>query len=187
MVLFLEPLWTIDENNPELGFSWETHVIGRVIDLLCSEVMAKGRFKHLMSTQTERLRSPEDVHQKQNAMHQENDTPFTLLYGNYDVPLLKPSEFRGNVRYVVKDAEADLNFIACIRAIPVAWVMHWFQTEEWARKRKEWSAAWDHFIPPLSKTFMITYVRGRKAATAHRSLHPEIPCDAQLIDSQYLQ
>lgn len=60
--------------------------------------------------------------------------------------------------------------------------MHWFQIEEWTRKRREWKDAQSYIVPPLGKTFIITYARREREAAIHRSLHPEIPYDAHLIE-----
>jgi hypothetical protein len=177
-----EPLFEADEKNPELGFSWESHVIGLIPDLLHPELMAHGgRFKCLIASKVERLQSLEDVQQKYEMTRKANDTLFTSLWLEIRAPLLKPAEFLGNLLWLAK--ESDANFIASIHAIPVTRIMHWFQHEEWTRTRREWKDAKSYIVPPLGKTFMVTYARREREAAVHRSLRPEVPYDARLIES----
>lgn len=52
-----EPLFERHEKNPELGFSWESHVLSIIPDPFNPKTMMHGRFKCLMTSKLERLRS----------------------------------------------------------------------------------------------------------------------------------
>lgn len=173
------------EKNPEFGLSWESHVLGLIPDLLRPEQMGHGgRFKCLTALKVEEVRSLEDVQQKYEATREAIDKLFTPFWPEMRALLLKLAEFRGNFLYLAK--ESDANFIASTHAIPVTWIMHWFQHSEWARgnagsgrTHKATSSLplvrrlWSH-VPDAKERLLYT---GRWIQ------NPEMPLDAHLIES----
>lgn len=149
----LEPLWDRCEKHPEIGFSSETYIVGRVVDVSPFERMCKGKFRILRSVQLEDIHRMEDVEQARREMREENDSLSTQLWPTNEVPLLEMSQFRGS----------DFSSLTILISIPTPWPlsaqfplpahMNWFRYEEWSRKRNEWVVAGCYLFPPLGNLY----------------------------------
>jgi hypothetical protein len=124
-----EPLCDSLEKRAELGFSWESHVLGWVVSPFRYIRDANYRFRFLTPIQLKEY-SSEDARQKLIASFKgHSDAVFTKrdVNGKHRRwPRVNIHEFRG-AKWSLSESATSL--IAAIHAIPTRWIVNWFQQD----------------------------------------------------------
>jgi hypothetical protein len=176
-----EPLWSMVEKHAELGFSWESHVLGRVLNPYRYIGDANFRFRFLTSIQLEEY-STEDDRQRLIGQFRGNSTAkFTKRDVNGEHrqwPRVNVHEFRGAKWYL---SEGATSFIAAIHAIPTRWIVNWFQQDVWTQWQTVWTKSQQYTPPPLDHAFMLFYSQDDNWNQVLRPLHTSFPVDAKIL------
>jgi hypothetical protein len=129
--------WSIWEKKAELGNSWEYNVTGRVVQSLrhanaASYVLVDVRIEQF-GTQEQRDRVASSLVRNRIAEY----TKVKRKETDRRWPVLTPSgsQYWGSELYL--DQTCD-QYIAVLNAIPISWIMAWFQEDQWTRWRKQW-------------------------------------------------
>jgi hypothetical protein len=176
-----EPLWNMLEKHAELGFSWESHVLGRVVNPLRYTGDPDSRFRFLTSIQLEEY-STEDERQKLIGRFKENsNAKFTKRDVNGEHPQrsrVNVHEFRG-AKWSL--SEGATSVIAAIHAIPTRWIVNWFQQDVWTQWQTVWTKSQQYTPPPLDHAFMLFYSQNDNWNQVLRPLHSSFPVDAKIL------
>jgi hypothetical protein len=178
-----EPLWGNWERHAELGYSWERHVIGRVINPV--SYRETGGFSTLFDTELRLHETRQQRHDAAKVLFGFSDSRLTCLDARgkrpCKVPMFDPSDFRGNELFLSRPCK---QYTAAIRAIPMAFIVSWFQESEWNRW-KQWWLSYNYYVPPpLVGAFMIMYERDADQAQILRLLNPSFSNDAKILKKQ---
>ncbi|KAH8730265.1 hypothetical protein GQ44DRAFT_674191 [Phaeosphaeriaceae sp. PMI808] len=178
----IEPLWDITERKGQLGYSWERHILGYVISPVRTRTGV--RFDKLYDTQlgtytnrVDRIALIQKSRGESNAALTFRDT-----FGRVPTwPLLEPTGNRDSELFMERGCE---KFVAVIRAIPMPWIVAWFQEDEWVNRRHMCSGRGYHVPPPLRDAFMIFYENNRVIGRVKRPLNPNLLCDVAIVEAQ---
>jgi len=174
-----EPLWDQWEKKAELGWSWERNVVGLVVEPL--EDARTGNYRILFATQLEECRDLE--HRDRVVARLIGPRTISPTKLNKDSkyrkwPLLQPDTFRGSELFLDKACDW---YIAAIHAIPMAWIVSWFEEATWARRKRGWVTQNRYNPPQLPDSFVVLYERRQDHARLMRPLLPDIAADAILL------
>ncbi|KAL6703001.1 hypothetical protein ACN47E_010277 [Coniothyrium glycines] len=176
-----EPLWDIREQQAELGFSWETNVLGRVMNPLTSSARGPSSFRALCAVTIRSFCTPGEHVDYLQELKSSHRTAFTTLdrHGrSREYPLLHTGDVRGGRLLSSNDTTRN---IAVIQHIPCQWLVNWFQDAWWFRMKTAWSRERAYFPPPLGEAFMLIYENNIHSARIHRPLNPAHPVDAEIL------
>jgi len=173
-----EPLWDASERNPELGFSWEREVIGRVVQPMLGYQGVDG-IRTLISSELREYRGSEDRMEALVDMQHATRLSRTLTrYGKKRRwPVLKPSELRGSELFLENPGR---KYLAGIQCIPMAWVSAWFQESEWVRRKGDWDRHNMYWPPALRDAFLVVYDQNGTTVQILRSLNVSIEGDKKI-------
>lgn len=177
----IEPRWSRAEKQSELGYSWETAVLGLVPDPVKGTTEDWSRFPRLCALSLEEY-GPESSREHllkkfkghTNAQFTTRDAAGRPREG----PLLDPREFRGANWSLRRGSPA---IVAMIHAVPLKWIFDWFQRDFWVRRKMEWARRGAYKAPRLDNAFMIIYERNAHNAQVHRPLNPSLKIDADIL------
>jgi hypothetical protein len=151
-----EPLWDLNEKRAELGYSWESHIFGRVMDPLRIND-EDFRFRYLTSIRVEEY-ATRDIREKFAAGFTLGSTAVLTerdVNGKHRKwPRVDLHEVRGARLSLSEGATA---VIACIHAIPMRWIVNWFQQDVWEQWQINWAKYKRHMPPQLDDAFMVLY------------------------------
>ena len=157
-----EPMWSRDDPLAELGWSWESVVLGRISKPLRDLV---GNRSPLFSSDTYVWPSHDSKkHAAIDAIMNATTSPDQYVRR---IPL-DPSIARffphlnRHENYPFSwDAPRTVNFnYVCItQAIPVRWIVNWFQEEFWADKRRDWQSRRFYEPPRLGPSWCLMLIR----------------------------
>jgi hypothetical protein len=178
-----EPLWGNWERNAELGFSWERHVIGRVINPVGNR--NGGGFSTLFDFELQLHETRQQRHDAAKALFGLSNGRLTCLDScgkpPSNVPILNPSDLRGSELFLSGPCK---QYTAAIRAIPMEFIVSWFQESEWIQWNQRWLSL-NYYIPPsLVGACVIIYERNGDQAQVLRLLNPDFPNDAKILKKQ---
>lgn len=172
-----EPLWHEGERNPELGFSWEREVIGRVVQPMLGYQGMDG-IRTLVSSE---LREYADSKERMDGIVGMQDATrlsktLTIHDRKRKWPVLKPSDLRGSELFLENPSG---KYIAGIKCIPMAWVSAWFQESEWVRRKGDWDRHNMYWPPALMDAFLVVYDKDGAKVQILRSLNVRSKADAK--------
>ncbi|KAI1517168.1 hypothetical protein KJE20_08769 [Pyrenophora tritici-repentis] len=122
-----EPLWDINEPHAELGFSWETNILGHIPMPDGKDTSIDGQFHEIYAIQLRDYPTDAEYGRIIHHLKSGSKAEFTTrdAKGNYRVwPLLSGGEFRGARWALSNDAQL---FVASIHVIPTHWIVAWFR------------------------------------------------------------
>ncbi|KAF2127139.1 hypothetical protein P153DRAFT_295461 [Dothidotthia symphoricarpi CBS 119687] len=184
-----EPFCSRYDKNAELGFSWETSVIGRITNPM-NNLIHDG-IKQLFSIKVEEYTTSSERERAFRILNIYTGAPYAPInptaHGQRAWPLLGPGQFRGKEFFFANDGREDVKFVARIQAIPLEWVVNWFQEAEWSNRRRLWERESCHTTPPIGESFTIMYERYGSGAQVQRQLNLNIAADAHIYQQQWAQ
>ncbi|KAF2849028.1 hypothetical protein T440DRAFT_519600 [Plenodomus tracheiphilus IPT5] len=175
-----EPRWCKRDKIHEIGFAWETYIIGGVSDPTQSST-SREMFPYLCSLHLEDYSTLADRDVFVRKYKGESSAEWTTrdVGGMHrQWAALLPSEFRGGTWFLSPDATA---FLASVQVIPLKWVMQWFREDNMVRRKAEWSHAGYYKQAPMPDTFTIIYERNTKGIHIQRPLNPYFPVDREIM------
>jgi hypothetical protein len=167
-----EPLWSRHEQTCELGFSWETTTLGRIINPIfsdikdCQALTSYQSFKY--TCKSERLSIFEQVigRVRRDEWRRVYDTNGRAIE-------MTPSGIRGGSWFDHAGGRPH-GSISVVHAIPMWWITTWFSEEEWNKKRRMWHDHRTYAPPSLGSTFVLLHEQGLDGSTCLRI--PQTSC-----------
>jgi hypothetical protein len=153
-----EPHWDKHEPKAELGYSWETNILGRVCNplinmmlnsspLMCVKTYTYDAWDQEQRDRIIKILLCEDAYSRMIPVPLE-------LHTSKGLP---PLEWRGN-QFSCGDLRAqNKNYLCVVYGVPMQWVANWFQEKEWERRKREWKTKGTYKPPELGKSFVLLY------------------------------
>lgn len=182
-----EPFCSHFDKNAELGFSWETSVVGRITNPL-NHTIAHG-VGQLFSIKIEEYKNSSEREHALKLLHGRTGALYTMVnptsHRFRSWPILDPDQFRGERFLFTNNVRKGIKFIARIQAIPLVWVVNWFQEAAWVGRQQIWTRKKRHITPPIGQSFTIVYENYGTGAQVQRQLNLNFPADALIHQQQW--
>jgi hypothetical protein len=182
-----EPLWSKDEKEAELGWSWEANVMGYGLQTLNGRRHPSGSvFPYMYQMKIMAYNSSDErVHAySQLGGSNRNDAPFTKADARGRIaapPVLDASEIRYSEHFL-DNGTTTRRFVAAMQVIPMKWVTAWFDENEWRYRAQYWQQQRKYVRPTLGNPFVILYERNGNRTSTLRPLDPTYSVDKDILE-----
>ncbi|KAL5413813.1 hypothetical protein PMIN03_003497 [Paraphaeosphaeria minitans] len=172
-----EPLFRRGDMEAELGYSWESEVLGHICNPVFHDIAGCEMLLSMKAIAYREDRSQPDIVQKLIGNH---PLHFNLMNPAHFQDLFRVQSYRGGGFYAGERVNTRRKWIIAIFALSLDWIASWLDQVAWEARRVYWRNT-GKYPPTLLQSFVLVYQKKDDVVWVHYPLDPRIQEDFEWI------
>ncbi|KAF2441758.1 hypothetical protein P171DRAFT_78507 [Karstenula rhodostoma CBS 690.94] len=172
-----EPLFRKEDKKAELGFSWETEVLGYICNPLFHDITGCEMLLSMKAISYQDDRSQPAIVRKLIGNHPSH---FLRMNPAHFQDLFKLQGYRGGSFYAGERFNSRRKWVIAIYALSLQWIACWFDQASWEARRYQWRHT-GRYVPTPLESFVLVYQKKGDVVWVHYPLDPRMEEDVAWI------
>jgi hypothetical protein len=172
-----EPLFREEDKEAELGFSWETEVLGYICNPHLHSITGCDMLLSMKAVSYTDDRSQPAIVRRLIGNH---PLHFNRMNPGHFRDLFQLQGYRGGNFYSGERFDSHRKWVIAIYALNLQWIASWFDQSSWKARRFDWRNS-GRYVPKPLESFVLVYQKKGGVVWVHYPLDPRIEEDVAWI------